>query len=326
MLLLTGATGFLGGHLARLLATRGAELRLLVRPTSDRRRLEGISAEIVEGDLTDRASLDRACRGCRELYHVAADYRLWARDPSELERSNVEGTRNILAAAAEAGIKRVVYTSTVGAIGLPADTTPGDETTPVSLADMAGPYKKTKFLAEQEALAFARRGLHVVIVNPTAPVGEADWRPTPTGKIIVDFLRGAMPAYLDTGLNLVDAADVAEGHLLAAQRGVSGGRYILGARNLTLREILETLGRIAGRKPPSIRLPYRAAWVYGALSTAWANLSGRAPRAPLDAVRLAAKKMWVRSDKARRELGYDPSDPEEALRRAVAWFQTNKYC
>ena len=326
MLLLTGATGFIGGHVARLLAAQGASVRVLVRPASDRRTLEGLDAEIVEGDLADRASLDKAVAGCDQVFHVAADYRLWVPDPRELYHSNVGGTRNLLAAAAEAGVGRVVYTSTVGTIGIPGDGRSGDEASPVNAEDMVGDYKRSKFEAEQVALEFAAQGLPVVVVNPTAPVGERDWKPTPTGKIIVDFLRGAMPAYLDTGLNLVDARDVARGHLLAAERGRSGERYLLGARNMTLQEILQTLAELTGRRASRIRLPYSLAWLIAALEAPISRLTGREPRAPLEGVRMARKKMFVSCAKAERELGFQPGSVEEALRRAVEWFQANDYC
>ncbi len=276
--LVTGASGFVGGHVARALAARGDALRLLLRPTSDRRGVSGLRFEEAIGDLRDPASLERAVAGCSVVYHVAADYRLWAKDPAELERSNVGGTRNLLAACERAGVEKVVYTSTVGAIGIVGNGMLGDEDSPVSLAQMTGSYKRTKFLAEQAAVEFARRGLPVVIVNPTAPVGEADWKPTPTGRIIVDFLRGATPAYLDTGLNLVDVRDVALGHLAAAERGRVGQRYILGAENLSLRAILERLARISDRPAPRVRIPYAAAWLFGAAETAWASVSGREPR------------------------------------------------
>lgn len=323
--LVTGASGFVGGHVARALAERGDALRLLLRPTSDRRGVAGLRFEEAIGDLRDPESLERAVEGCSGVYHVAADYRLWSKDPAELERSNVDGTRNLLEACERAGVEKVVYTSTVGTIGIVGDGTPGDEDSPVSLEQMTGPYKRTKFLAEQTALDFARRGLPVVIVNPTAPVGEADWKPTPTGRILVDFLRGATPAYLDTGLNLVDVRDVALGHLAAAERGRAGQRYILGAENLSLRAILERLARISERPAPRVRIPYALAWLFGAAGTAWAEVSGREPRAPLEAVRMARKKMYVRSDKAERELGWRPGPVEPALERAVEWFRANGY-
>ena len=273
-----------------------------MRPSSNREGIADLPVEAVSGDLRDPASFGSALDGCRELFHVAADYRLWAPNPAEIFASNVEGTRNILQAAADAGVERVVYTSTVGCVGLPANGEGGDEDTAVSFSEMEGPYKRSKYLAEQVALEFAAQGLPVVVVNPTAPVGEGDRKPTPTGQIIVDFLRGAMPAYLDTGLNMVDARDVARGHLAAMEQGVSGERYILGGRNMTLRAILEALSKISGRPAPKIRIPYAAAYAYGAVSTAAARLSGRAPRAPLDAVRMARRKMFVKSAKAEREI------------------------
>jgi dihydroflavonol-4-reductase len=259
------------------------------------------------------------------VYHVAADYRLWAREPRELYASNVEGTRNLLAAARAAGVERVVYTSTVGCIGVPKGGV-GDEQTPVGLGEMVGAYKRSKYLAEQVALEFARGGLPVVVVNPTAPVGDHDFKPTPTGRIILDFARGAMPAYIDTGLNFVDVADVAVGHILACERGRVGERYILGGENLTLKEAFERLGRVSGVKAPGRRVPYWAALAAGAITTAWARVSGGEPRAPLDAVRMARKKMFVTSAKAERELGYTAGPVEEALRRAVEWFRREGYC
>ena len=326
MILVTGASGFVGGHVTRLLREQGCRVRVLVRPTSDLRGLAGLEVERVEGDLRVPESLEKAVTGCEVIYHVAADYRLWARDPDELYRSNVDGTRNLLEAAQRAGVRRVVYTSTVGCIGVVGDGTPGDEDAPVRLEDMKGAYKRSKFMAEQVALEYASRGLPVVAVNPTAPIGDRDLKPTPTGRIILDFLLGRMPAYVDTGLNLVDVRDVARGHLLAAERGRPGERYLLGARNMTLREILETLAGITGRAAPKVRLPYAVAWAFGAAETAWAGVSGREPRAPLDAVRMARKKMWVRTDKAERELGYHPGPVEDALGRAVEWFRENRYC
>jgi dihydroflavonol-4-reductase len=318
--LVTGASGFLGWHVARVLVERGIPVRALVRPGS---RVDTIDAaldvESVTGDLRDPASLQRAVAGCGLLFHVAADYRLWAKDPSELYRSNVDGTRNLLQAAKAAGIERVVYTSTVGCIGIPPGGI-GDEEVPVTLQDMAGDYKRSKFLAEQVALDFAHGGLPVVIVNPTAPVGDHDVKPTPTGKIVLDFLNGDMPAFIDTGLNIVDVRDTALGHWQACECGRPGERYILGSENLTLAQILQTLARITGRKAPTIRLPYLVAWCAGACSTAWAGVSGKPPRVPLDAVRMARKKMWVTHGKAERELGFDPAPAEQALSRAVAWF------
>jgi dihydroflavonol-4-reductase len=325
MILVTGATGFIGGHVARLLAARSADLRVLVRPESRLDNLAGLRAERVTGDLRDPASLRAAVRGCHTVFHVAADYRLWARDPRELYRSNVDGTANLLDTAAEAGAAKIVYTSTVGTIRPPAEGQVSDESDPVSLAQMAGHYKRSKFMAEQAALERARRGLPVVIVNPTAPVGEADLKPTPTGKIILDFLLGRMPAYIDTGLNVVDVRAVAEGHLLAAARGRIGERYILGGQNMTLREILETLAEITGRPAPRLRIPYAVAYGAAVVDTFLARLTGRPPRAPLEAVKMARYKMFVRSDKAIRELGYQPGSARDPLARAVEWFRSHGY-
>jgi dihydroflavonol-4-reductase len=321
--LVTGASGFVGGHVARKLLERGHSVRALVRGGSSLRDLEGV--EPVTGDLRDAGSLARAVAGCGLVFHAAADYRLWAAEPRELYESNVDGTRNLLAAAREAGVERVVYTSTVGCIGI-RNGTEGDETSPVSLDDMTGPYKRSKFLAEQQALEFAVQGLPVVIVNPTAPVGDHDAKPTPTGKIILDFLKGAMPAYIDTGLNLVDVRDVAEGHLLACERGKPGERYILGAKNVTLEEIFARLERISGVKAPGRRIPYALAYAAGVATTGWAGITGREPKAPLDAVRMARKKMWVTHAKAERELDYRPGPADAALGRAVEWFRSNAYC
>jgi dihydroflavonol-4-reductase len=319
--LVTGATGFVGWHVARLLIERGERVRALVR---DPKRFRELDAEAVAGDLRDLESLLRAAAGCRLVYHVAADYRLWAKDPDEMYRSNVEGTRNVLEAAKIARVERVVYTSTVGCIGIPYEGV-GDEDRPVAERDMRGVYKRSKFLAEQVALGFAREGFPVVIVNPTAPVGDHDWKPTPTGKIILDFIRRNMPAYVDTGLNLVDVGDVAAGHLLASEYGRSGERYILGGENLTLQQIFAKLEDISGLGAPKLKIPYELAYAVGVVSTAWANVSGREPRAPLDAVKMARKKMWVTSEKAARELGYTPGPAVAALRRAVNWFREHGY-
>ena len=303
-------------------------MRALVRDPGKLCELEGV--EVVRGDLRDPDSLERAAAGCGVLFHVAAEYRLWTRNPDSMYRANVDGTRAMLTAARCAGVERVVYTSTVGCIGVPDGTEEqpgiGDEEQPVGLDDMQGPYKRSKFLAEQVALEFAEAGLPVVIVNPTAPVGDHDFKPTPTGQIIVDFARGAMPAYLDTGLNVVDVDDVAAGHLAARDCGRVGERYILGAENMTLKGILETLGPVAGRTPPSIEIPYAVAYAAGAVSTAWANLTGHPPQAPLDGVKMARKKMWVRYDKAIEELGYRPGSATDALQRAVEWFRNHDYC
>jgi dihydroflavonol-4-reductase len=320
--LVTGASGFLGWHVARLLGERGHKVRALVRPSSKLRELE---VEPVTGDLRDASSLDRAVAGCGMVFHVAADYRLWARHPEELYRSNVEGTRSLLEAARGAGAERVVYTSTVGCIGIPKDGL-GDETIPVALEEMAGAYKRSKFLAERVALEFAASGFPVVVVNPTAPIGDHDVKPTPTGKVVLDFLKGAMPAYIDTGLNLVDARDTAAAHLLAAERGRPGERYIVGAENLTLAEILAKLARLTGIAAPRWKLPYAVAYAAGVVTTGWARVTGRPPLAPLDAVRMAKKKAFVSHAKAARELGYSPGPVDAALGRAVEWFRANGYC
>jgi dihydroflavonol-4-reductase len=319
--LVTGATGFIGWHVARKLLARGHTVRALVRPGSKVRELE---VEEATGDLRDRESLDRAVVGCGLVFHVAADYRLWAKDPGELYGSNVEGTRNLLTAARDGGVARVVYTSTVGCIGIP-DEGLGSEDLEVHLEEMTGAYKRSKFQAEQVALEFASAGLPVVIVNPTAPIGDHDFKPTPTGKIVVDYLKGDMPAFVDTGLNLVDVADAAEGHLLAGERGRSGQRYILGCENLTLEQILTRLAELSGGKAPRWRIPYGVAYAAGLASTGWANVTGHEPRAPLDAVKMARKKMFVSVDKAKRELGFNPGPVEGALKRAVDWFRTNGY-
>ncbi len=320
--LVTGASGFLGWHVARLLVERGHSVRALIRSSS---KIHELDVEPAVGDLRDRASVERAVAGCGVVFHVAADYRLWAADSSELYRSNVDGTRNILAAARSANVERVVYTSTVGCVGVPQDGI-GDEESAVSIDNMKGAYKRSKFMAEQVALEFASAGFPVVIVNPTAPVGDHDIKPTPTGKIVLDFLKGEMPAFIDTGLNVVDARDVALGQLLACERGRAGERYILGAENLTLAQILQKLAAITGRKAPTIRLPYAVAYAAGIVSTAWARVSGIPPRAPIDAVRMARKKMFVSHAKAARELGFQPGPADGALARAVEWFQANGYC
>jgi dihydroflavonol-4-reductase len=318
--LVTGASGFVGWHVARLLLERGHNVRALVRPAS---RIPELDVERAEGDLRDRASLDRAVAGCTLVFHVAADYRLWSKKPDDLYRSNVEGTRNMLEAARAAGVERVVYTSTVGCIGIPPGGI-GDEDQPVSIDDMSGGYKRSKFMAERIALEFAAAGLPVVIVNPTAPMGDHDFKPTPTGQIVLDFLNGNMPAFIDTGLNVVNVRDVALGHLLAGERGRPGERYLLGSENFTLRRILAELARITGRKAPSLELPYGVAYAAGLITTAMARVTGRPPRAPLDAVRMAKKKMWVSHAKAARELGFSPQPARTALADAVEWFERGR--
>jgi len=318
----TGGTGFVGSAVVRHLAAGGHRVRALARPGSDRRLLADLPVEIADGDLTDPMSLRSILHGCGWLFHVAAFYSLWARDRRQFYDINVEGTRRILRAAADAGATRVVYTSTVGALGIPTNGSAGTEETPASLQDMVGDYKRSKFLAEEVVRDFARQGLPVVIVNPSTPVGAGDIKPTPTGQMIVDFLRGRMWAYLETGLNVVDVEDVAAGHLLAAERGTIGERYILGGRNLTLREIFEVLGRLTGIRPPRVKVS--AGMI---LPLAWASewvadhLTGRPPLIAVDAVRMARKTMFFDGGKAIRELGLPQSPIEDALARAVRWFR-----
>ncbi len=325
--LVTGATGFIGSHVAALLAERGDDVRVLVRRTSRVDNLAQIACEPVLGDLTDPASLVQAVEGCEQVYHVAADYRLWSPDPRLLYRSNVEGTLNVLRAAKDAGVGRVIYTSTVGALGIPADGSPGTESTPVTLADMVGHYKRSKFMAEEQAKEFAaHHDLDLVIVSPSTPVGEGDIKPTPTGKIIVDFLRRKMPAYIQTGLNLADVRDVAMGHLLAAERGRRGERYILGNQNITLQGILTLLADLTGLPAPKRQIPYGLAYAVGTVDT-WVTggLLKREPRVPIEAVRMARKMMYFSAEKAVNELGLPQSPIRDALGRAVHWFVEHGY-
>ncbi len=322
----TGATGFLGSHVARVLAEQGADLRLLVRATSNLRNLQGLKAETATGDLRDAGSLEKAMSGCDTVFHVAADYRLWARDPWEMYRSNVEGTRAILEAARKNGVRRVVHTSSVATIGFTENGHPADEDSPVSLADMIGHYKRSKFMAEQIALEAGRRGLHVVTVNPTTPVGEQDVKPTPTGRIVLDFLKRKFPAYVETGLNLVDVRECARGHVAALEKGKPGERYILGGENLTLKQILDKLAMITGLPSPTVKLPYVFAFAAGVVDEAiTGRLLHREPRATVDTVRMGRKKMFASSGKAERELGWKIVPVEEALQRAVNWFRANGY-
>jgi len=323
----TGATGFLGSHVARILAEQGAELRVLVRPTSDLRNLEGLNADRVVGDLRDGSSITKALSGCDVAFHVAADYRLWVRDPGEMYRSNVEGTRSLLWAARKQGVRRVVYTSSVATMGFSSNHGKiADEESPVGLGDMIGHYKRSKFMAEEIAIEAAKSGGDVVIVNPTTPIGERDIKPTPTGRIVVDFLKRKFPAYVETGLNLVDATECARGHVQALEKGRSGQRYILGGENLTLKQILDRLGAIAGLKSPTLKLPYMFALAAGVVDeTVTGRLLGREPRATIDAVRMGRKMMFVTSAKAERELGWRTVPVDGALRRAVEWFRANGY-
>jgi dihydroflavonol-4-reductase len=324
--LVTGTTGFVGGAVVRALAKAGIDVRVLVRPESDLRNLAGLKVEQARGDLRDHESLKRALSGCTQLYHVAAHYALWARDPSIFYDINVTGTRRLLETAWQVGIGRIVYTSTIGAIGLPHGGGVGTEETPVGLNQMAGHYKRSKYLAEQEVLKLAKVGLPVVIVNPSAPVGEGDVKPTPTGQLIVDFMKGRMWAYIDTGMNLVDVDDVAIGHLRAMERGRPGERYILGNRNLSLREIFEILSRLTGVPPPHLKLPWQAI-----LPLAYVNrwmsdyVTHKTPRIPLEGVRMAKYCMHYDCSKAVRELGVPQTPVELALEKAVRWFHRNGY-
>ena len=329
----TGATGFLGSHVARVLAEQGADLRLLVRPTSDLRNLEGLHADRVVGDLRDAASIAKALAGCHVVFHVAADYRLWVRgrDCSEMYRSNVEGTRSLLQAARKQGIRRIVYTSSVATMGFTSGLSSkngnvADEQGPVGIDDMIGHYKRSKFMAEQVAFEAARSGVDVVIVNPTTPMGERDIKPTPTGRIVVDFLKRKFPAYVETGLNLVDATECARGHVQALEKGRLGERYILGGENLTLKQILDRLAAITNLPSPTVKLPYIFALAAGVVDeTVTGRILGREPRATIDAVRMGRKMMFVSSAKAERELGWRTVPVDGALRRSVDWFRANGY-
>ena len=324
--LVTGATGFVGSHVARKLLEAGHSVRALVRPSSNPILLQGIAVERVEGDLRDVLSLDRAMKGVQRVFHVAADYRLWSRNPDEIYQSNVEGTKRLFEVARQSGIERIVYTSTVATLVVPTrDGSLPNEDSRATLEQMVGHYKRSKFLAEVEAMKAAADGVPVVIVNPTTPVGAGDWKPTPTGRIILDFLNGKMPAYVDTGLNLAPVEDVATGHLLAAEKGKIGERYLLGARNMTLKEILDVLASIAGRSAPRIRLPHVVAIAAAHADELFARLTGREPQIPIEGARMSRYRMFVASDKAERELGYRPGSVEGALQQAVRWYEEHGY-
>jgi dihydroflavonol-4-reductase len=322
----TGATGFLGSHVARQLLARGGELRLLMRPTSRTDNIDDLPGERVVGDLRDPGSLAKGMSGCEFVFHVAADYRLWARNGQELYDSNVEGTRNVLQAARESGVRRVIYTSSVATMGFGNSGNLTDEQTPVALSNMIGDYKRSKFMAERLVIEAAKAGQNVVMVNPTTPIGERDIKPTPTGRIVVDFLKRKFPAYVDTGLNLVDVVVCAEGHLLAMEKAAPGERYILGGENLTLKQILDKLAAITGLPSPKVKLPYAMAYATGVVDTlVTGRMMGREPRVTLDSVRMGRKKMFVSSAKAERNLGWKPRPVDEALRRAADWFRANGY-
>ena len=322
----TGATGFVGSHVARVLAEQGADLRLLVRKTSRTENIASIPGERVTGDLTDAQSLKQGIAGCDAVFHVAADYRLWTRNPHEMYAANVEGTRSIIKAAQESGVRRIVYCSTVATMGFTGNGTMTDENSPVSLAEMIGHYKRSKFMAEQVVLEAAKAGANIVMVNPTAPIGEQDIKPTPTGRIVLDFLKGKFPAYVETGLNLVDVKEVAQAHVAAYERAKPGERYILGGENLTLKQVLDRLSAISGVPSPTVKLPYALAFVSGMFDTFFTGMVFRKePRVTLDAVRMGKKKMWASSKKAEHDLGWKSSPVDGALRRATEWFKANGY-
>lgn len=324
--LVTGATGFVGSHVARQLAGQGADLRLLVRASSNMANVAGLKADVITGDLQDNGSLQRAMQGCDFVFHVAADYRLWVRDPEQMYRANVEGTRAILRIARETGVRRVVYTSSVATMGFTASGEVVDESSPVALKDMIGHYKRSKFMAEQIALEAGEKGENVVVVNPTTPVGEQDIKPTPTGRIIMDFLARKFPAYVDTGLNVVDVKEVARGHLLAMEKARPGRRYILGGENLTLKQILDRLAALTGLPSPKVKVPHAVAMGFAVFDQFFTGMVlRREPRATVDAVRMGRKKMFASSARAEQELGYKVVSVDDALRRAVEWFQAHGY-
>jgi dihydroflavonol-4-reductase len=320
--LVTGGNGFVGSHVVRALLTRGDKVRVLVRERADLSGLSGLQVETIRGDLRYFDSVERAVRNCNEVYHVGADYRLWLRDPAPMYATNVEGTKHVIRAAVAAGVTQIVYTSTVGALGIPHGGV-GREDTPSALRDMTGHYKRSKYIAEQAAVEAARGGAPVVIVNPSTPVGALDFKPTPTGRIIVDFLNRRMPAYVETGLNIVAVEDVARGHLLAAERGRIGEKYILGAENLTLREFLGRLAKLSGMRAPTMRIPYAVAFGYALGAEVFARtVSHRAPRASLTEVRMSRKRMFFDSSKAHAELGYTPEPIDAALTAAIEFFRS----
>jgi dihydroflavonol-4-reductase len=319
--LVTGGNGFVGCHVVRALLARGDRVRVLVREGASLSALEGVECEKSVGDVRDPAAVTRAVKGCTQVYHVAADYRLWVLDPKPMYASNVDGTKNVLAAARHEGVERIVHTSTVGTLGMDADGI-GREDAPVSIDKMVGAYKRSKFIAEQLALSAARESLPVVIVNPSTPIGAFDYKPTPTGRIIVDFIKGRMTAYLDTGLNLVDVEDVARGHLLAAEKGKPGEKYILGGENLTLKELFERLAPLSGVPAPKFKVPYGAAYAFALAAEAWARaVSKKPPRASLTEVRMARQRMFFDSSKARTYLGYSPGPIDPALAKAIAFYR-----
>ena len=323
---ITGATGFVGSHVAQQLSDSGADLRLLVRQSSRRDNIAQVNADVVLGDLRDSASLRKGMEGCELAFHVAADYRLWTKNPEEMYDANVNGTQSLLKAAQEAGVRRVVYCSSVATMGFGNGDLVTDEDTAVSVADMIGHYKRSKFLAEQVVLDAAKNGVDVVMVNPSTPIGERDIKPTPTGRIVVDFLKRKFPAYADTGLNLVDVKNVARAHILAAEKGRPGIRYIVGGENLTLKQMLDKLAAITGLPSPTVKVPHAVTLLAGVVDEFWTgHIRGQEPRVTIDAVRMGRKKMWVSSARAERELGYKFAPVDDCLRRAAEWFVGNGY-
>lgn len=324
---LTGGTGFVGASLARLLLRQGLRVKALARKGSDRRNLDGLNIEIVEGGLLDKEAIAAGVKDCRYVFHCAADYRIWIPNPDEMYKANVEGTENVLRAAASAGVEKIVHCSSVAAVKVPHDKIPVDETSEYSsLSDIVGHYKKSKYLSDVLARDLGKKeGLPVVVVNPAAPIGPMDIKPTPTGKVVVDFLNGRIPSYIDTGLNVVHVEDVAMGHWLAALKGRVGERYILGGENLTLKEMLDLLSSVTGRPGPRFKTPYAVALAFGAVDTAIASLRGTEPLAPYDAVKMAKYYMWFKSDKAKAELGFTTRPAREALKDAADWFLAKGY-
>ncbi|HKF39588.1 MAG TPA: hopanoid-associated sugar epimerase [Candidatus Acidoferrum sp.] len=322
--LVTGAAGFLGSHVARQLVARGETVRVLMRPSSNNRAISDLSLEYVTGDLRDAASLERAMKDVKRVFHVAADYRLWARKPQEIYDSNVGGTKNVLAAAKNAGVEQLVYTSTVATIAVDRPNLP-NEATDARLEEMIGHYKRSKWMAEQEVLQAAKEGLPAIVAMPTTPLGPWDWKPTPTGKIILDFLNGKMPGYVETGLNFVGAEECAAGHLLVAEKGKAGERYLLGAENLTLKELLEMIAEITGLSAPGMKIPHTVALGVAYVDTAFSRLLGKEPQIPVEGVKIAQHKMFVDCSRARQELGFAPGPVVAALQRAVRWYQANGY-
>jgi dihydroflavonol-4-reductase len=322
--LVTGAAGFLGSHVARQLVARGDSVRVLMRPTSTNRAISDLPLEYVTGDLRDAASLDRAMKGAKRVFHVAADYRLWAKQPRDIYDSNVGGTKNLLEATKRAGVEQLIYTSTVATIAVDRPALP-NEFTDAKLEEMVGHYKRSKWMAEQEVLQAAKNGLPAIVVMPTTPVGPWDWKPTPTGKIILDFLNGKMPGYVETGLNFVGVEECANGHLLVAEKGKVGERYLLGAENLTLKGLLDLLAEITGLKAPKWKIPHGMALGVAYVESAFARLLGKEPQIPVEGVKIAQHMMFVDASRAKRELGFQPGPVRSALERAVRWYGANGY-